>query len=129
MGEEEYDLDDGQTEGGSTLPMQHFPSEPESGSDSEADMVELRRIVLASKAFTSPLTPASSGASSIKPPDFNQYPHTDSEEEDSDEGGVNIADAYPAAEGQGPSIIHGLAMKENEELFPETIVAAPGRVP
>lgn len=121
MGEEEYELGDGEVEGGPTQHSHVFP--PESDSESEADMAELRRKVLASRVFTSPLTPTSSAAS-----DFNQYAHADSEEEDTDEGGVNIADAYPVLQEQGPSITHGSAMKENEELvtvLSQTVIAAP----
>ncbi|KAF8475679.1 hypothetical protein BDZ91DRAFT_710118 [Kalaharituber pfeilii] len=120
--EDEESVDEPFAERGTELPP------PNDDDDDEEIMAELRKKVLASKAFAEPTSPPVESDKAKR--QVIDDPHADSDSEDDHDGGVGVYDAYPIQDVQGPSIIWGSSTNENEELiavFSRTVISAPKR--
>lgn len=135
--ENENDDEEEEEDGGDRfIQAQQSLSPPKSDSDEDdaAEMAMLRQIVLASKAFSS--TPQTARRPSVqreeKHVEQKTSHNTQHSDSDDDDDGVCIAEAYPVQEDQGPSIIRGSVVEENEEVvavFSRTVISAPKRAP
>jgi len=138
--DDEEDEEEGDERGRFIQPQRTLsPLKSDTDEDDAAEMAMLRQKVLASKAFSS--TPQTARRPSVQHEEklteqktSQNTQHSDySDDDDGDEhNGVGIAEAYPVQEEQGPSIIRGSAVKENEELvavFSRTVISAPKRAP